>query len=127
MSERSRAPSVAPELVVTLDGADRALRGALYRVGRDPEADIVVSDPRVSWNHAVLQAEGDVWFVEDRGSLSAGTYLLSKVWAHTPAAWLRAIGAQLVLTAVFALVAWWRLIQISPGRTRRPRLGREGR
>jgi len=37
------------------------------------------------------------------------------------------IGAQLVLTAVFALVAWWRLIQISPGRTRRPRLGREGR
>jgi hypothetical protein len=90
MSERSRAPSVAPELVVTIDGADRTLRVALCRVGRDPEADIVVSDSRVS-------------------------------------AWLRAIGAQLVLTAVFALVAWWRLIQISPGRTRRPRLRWVGR
>jgi hypothetical protein len=66
MSERSRAPSLDPELVVTLDGADRTLRAALYRVGRD-------------------------------------------------------------LTAVFALVAWWRLIQISPGRARRPRLGWVGR
>jgi ABC transport system ATP-binding/permease protein len=46
---------------------------------------------------------------------------------RAPTAWLRAVGAQLVLTAVFALVAWWRLIQISPGRTRRPRLRREGR
>jgi hypothetical protein len=23
------------------------------------------------------------------------------------------------MTAIFALVAWWRLIQVSPGRTRR--------
>ena len=41
-------------------------------------------------------------------------------WAHKPPAWLFAIGAQLVLTAVFALIAWLRLIQISPGRSRRP-------
>jgi ABC transport system ATP-binding/permease protein len=105
MSEGSRAPSVAPEPVVTLDGADRTLRAALYRVGRDPEADIVVSDSRVSWNHAALRAEGDVWLVEDRGSRN-GTF----------------VGSDRV-----ALVAWWRLIQISPGRTWRPRLGREGR
>ena len=77
MSERSLAPSgssVAPELVVTFDGADRTLRDAMYRVGRNPEADIVVTDPRVSWNHAVLQAEGDVWFVEDCGSRN-GTFV----------------------------------------------------
>jgi ABC transport system ATP-binding/permease protein len=41
-------------------------------------------------------------------------------WAHKPSAWLFAIGAQLVLTAVFTLIAWLRLIQISPGRSRRP-------
>lgn len=64
MSERSLAPSVPPELVLTIDGTDRTLRPASYRVGRDPEADIVVTDPQVSWNHAVLQAEGDAWFVE---------------------------------------------------------------
>jgi ABC-type multidrug transport system ATPase subunit len=59
---------------VTIDGTDRTLRAALYRVGRDPEADIVVTDSRVSWNHAVLQAEGDVWFVEDCGSRN-GTFV----------------------------------------------------
>ncbi len=74
MNERSLAPSVAPELVVTVDGAGRTLEAALYRVGRDPEADIAVTDPRVSWNHAVLQAEGDVWFVEDCGSRN-GTFV----------------------------------------------------
>src|ERR1700685_4129261 len=80
MSERSLAPSgssVAPELVVTFDGADRMLRDAMCRVGRNPEADIVVTDPRVSWNHTVLQAEGDVWFVEDRGSRN-GTFVGSE-------------------------------------------------
>jgi pSer/pThr/pTyr-binding forkhead associated (FHA) protein len=74
MSERSLVPSVAPELVVTFDGAGRTLRAALYRVVRDPEADLVVTDPRVSWNHAVLRAEGDVWFVEDCGSRN-GTFV----------------------------------------------------
>ena len=74
MSGRPLAPSVAPELVVTFGGADRTLRAALYRVGRDPEADIVVTDARVSWNHAVLRAEGDVWFVEDCGSRN-GTFV----------------------------------------------------
>ena len=74
MSERSLAPSLPPELVLTIDGADRTLRPASYRVGRDPEANIVVTDPRVSWNHAVLQAEGDAWFVEDCGSRN-GTFV----------------------------------------------------
>ena len=41
------------------------------------------------------------------------------LWAHTPSGWLLAVGVQLLMTAVFALVAWWRLIQVSPGRTRR--------
>ncbi len=43
MSERLLASSVAPELVVTIDGAGQKL----------PAADIVVTDPRVSWNHTV--------------------------------------------------------------------------
>ncbi len=74
MSERSFAPTVAPELVLTIEGADRTLRPASYRVGRDPGADIVVIDSRVSWNHAVLRAEGDAWFVEDCGSRN-GTFV----------------------------------------------------
>jgi pSer/pThr/pTyr-binding forkhead associated (FHA) protein len=46
MGERPPAPSVAAELVVIVDGADRTLRAALYRVGRDLEADIVFTDLR---------------------------------------------------------------------------------
>ena len=42
------------------------------------------------------------------------------LWAHTPPAWLLAVAIQVVLAGVFAFIAWWRLIQISPGRGRRP-------
>ena len=42
--------------------------GPSYRIGRDPESDIVVVDPRVSWSHAVLRREPDGWLLEDSGS-----------------------------------------------------------
>jgi ABC transport system ATP-binding/permease protein len=40
-------------------------------------------------------------------------------WAHTPGAWLFAVAMQLVLTAVFVLIAWWWLVRTSPGYGRR--------
>jgi ABC transport system ATP-binding/permease protein len=42
--------------------------GPSYRIGRDPESDIVVVDPRVSWLHAVLRSAPDGWLLEDSGS-----------------------------------------------------------
>jgi hypothetical protein len=48
MSERLLASSVAPELVVTIDGAVQKLSAA----------DIVVTDPWVSWDHAVPRSAG---------------------------------------------------------------------
>ena len=48
--------------------------GASYRIGRDPESDIVVADPRVSWVHAVLRREPDGWLLEDSGSTN-GTFV----------------------------------------------------
>ncbi len=41
------------------------------------------------------------------------------LWVQKPSTWLLAIGAQVILAVLFALIAWWRLIQISPGRSRR--------
>jgi ABC transport system ATP-binding/permease protein len=41
-------------------------------------------------------------------------------WAHTPGAWLTAMGMQLLLMAVFVLIAWWWLVRTSPGHGRRP-------
>jgi len=43
------------------------------RPGRDPGADIVLADSRVSWQHAMIWAENGIWLVEDGGSRN-GTY-----------------------------------------------------
>jgi ABC transport system ATP-binding/permease protein len=71
-------PAVSPgnlPLFVRAPGSDRMLPdGPSYRIGRDPQADIVVADPRVSWQHAVLRREQDSWLLEDAGSTN-GTFV----------------------------------------------------
>src|SRR6185437_13637664 len=71
-------PAVSPgdlPLRVRAQGSDRMLQaGPSYRIGRDPDSDIVVADPRVSWQHAVLRQEHDHWLLEDSGSTN-GTFV----------------------------------------------------
>src|ERR1035437_8449143 len=76
--ERGVYSSTAPALVVRAQGSDRTLRaGPSYRVGRDPQSDIVVDEPRVSWQHAILRLEHDRWLLEDVGSTN-GTFVGSQ-------------------------------------------------
>jgi ABC transport system ATP-binding/permease protein len=64
-----------PALVVTVFGLERTLHaGRSYSVGRDPQADIVIPDARVSWRHAVIRSDQGGWILEDAGS-SNGTFL----------------------------------------------------
>ncbi|MFE5795486.1 FHA domain-containing protein [Streptomyces sp. NPDC056503] len=73
MGERPVAPA-APGLVLLVDGvAKRMDPGRVYRVGRDPTSDIVLSDARASWHHAVLSAAGGQWTLADEDSTN-GTY-----------------------------------------------------
>jgi cytochrome P450 / NADPH-cytochrome P450 reductase len=59
---------------VRAQGFDRTLPAdRAYRIGRDPESDIVIADARVSWHHAVLRPEGGRWVLEDLGSTN-GTF-----------------------------------------------------
>src|ERR1700722_8673771 len=61
--------SPGPALVVRTPDAERPLpAGRSYYIGRDPQADIVVNDSRVSWRHAVLRLDGSTWLLEDAGS-----------------------------------------------------------
>ena len=54
---KSRSGSASP-IVVRIQGSERTLPACRsYLVGRDPECDIVVTDARVSWRHAVLRLE----------------------------------------------------------------------
>ena len=75
--DRAISPGDLP-LYVRVQGSDRMLQaGPSYRIGRDPESDIVLDDPRVSWNHAVLRLERDFWLLEDSGSRN-GTFVRLK-------------------------------------------------
>ena len=71
-------PAISPgnlPLFVRAPGSDRMLpAGPSYSIGRDPEADVVVADPRVSWQHAVLRRVQDSWLLEDAGSTN-GTFV----------------------------------------------------
>ena len=77
-AERGLSSRTAPALVVRTQGSDRSLQaGGSYRIGRDPESDIVVDDSRVSWQHAVLQfdqLDKNAWVLQDAGSTN-GTFL----------------------------------------------------
>src|SRR6516165_11141121 len=60
--------------MVRSQGSDRTLpAGPSYLAGRDPECDIVFTDARVSWHHALLRTEDGRWVLADNGS-SNGTF-----------------------------------------------------
>jgi cytochrome P450/NADPH-cytochrome P450 reductase len=64
----------AAPLAVQTKGCNRSLpAGPSYLIGRDPGCDIVITDARVSWRHAVLRMEDGRWVLADTGSTN-GTY-----------------------------------------------------
>jgi len=66
---KSAAAGAVPPLMVRTAGSGRSLRpGPAYLVGRDPLCDIVICDPHVSWQHAVLRVEDGRWVLSDNGS-----------------------------------------------------------
>ncbi|MGE5286146.1 MAG: FHA domain-containing protein [Micromonosporaceae bacterium] len=73
-TERSVSSQATQVLVIKTQGTDQRLHaGQSYVIGRDPQADIVVNDPRVSWRHAIVRLDRGVWIVEDAGSTN-GTF-----------------------------------------------------
>jgi pSer/pThr/pTyr-binding forkhead associated (FHA) protein len=74
-AERSLWRHPVPMLVIRVRGADIRLHaGQSCMVGRDPECDIVVADPRVSRQHAVVRFVLGGWVFQDAGSAN-GTFL----------------------------------------------------
>jgi ABC-type multidrug transport system ATPase subunit len=63
--------------VRTVRNTHRLESGNEYHIGRDDRAEIPLADARVSWDHAVIRAEGPVWVLEDQGSRN-GTFLGSE-------------------------------------------------
>ncbi|WP_344608209.1 FHA domain-containing protein [Streptomyces glaucus] len=64
-----------PELVLETNGRTWTLDPSRsYTLGRDPQADIVFDDARVSWRHATVSFDGRGWVMEDHGSTN-GTFV----------------------------------------------------
>jgi cytochrome P450 / NADPH-cytochrome P450 reductase len=69
--------SARPLLVRTGDAELSLAAGTAYLVGRDPQADIVIDDVRVSWQHALLRVEDGHWVLADNGSTN-GSYVAGR-------------------------------------------------
>jgi len=70
------SPRPSPELVF-VNGSDQrkiALDHVPFTIGRKPDKDLMVTDTRVSRDHAVIETEGGDFVVVDVGS-SAGTFV----------------------------------------------------
>src|SRR5512146_787280 len=66
--------NLVPPLVVRGPGGTVTLRpGQVHLIGRDPEADVVVDAPVVSWQHAQLLVVAGHWLIQDAGSTN-GTF-----------------------------------------------------
>ena len=74
-TQQAARPVAGQQLHIKGAGVDRLLQaGSAYRVGRDPQADIVVSDARVSWQHATVERHASGWQLQDAGSTN-GTFV----------------------------------------------------
>ena len=74
VAEPADPPRAGTLLAVRATGLERTLRAGTYRVGRNPDSDIVIDDPRVSWLHAVVRFHDGQWLLEDLDSRN-GTFL----------------------------------------------------
>ncbi len=73
-SESIRLGGVPPLVVRTSRSSLRASDGGRYTIGRDPDCDVYVDDPRVSREHAALRVIDGIWVLEDLSSRN-GTWL----------------------------------------------------
>jgi ABC-type multidrug transport system ATPase subunit len=74
-TEQAARPVAGQQLHIKGAGLDRLLQaGSTYRIGRDPQADIVVSDARVSWQHATVERHATGWQLQDASSTN-GTFV----------------------------------------------------
>ncbi len=90
------------------------LTGGLYalhkRIGLEQAAWLSPS----RWGFAATASTSDL----NRITLQPPGTKADPLWQHNPHTWLTDIGALALLSLLFVLLTWWRLVRLSPGRRR---------
>lgn len=69
LAAANRPGTALLELFLPGQGSRRLpLHGGLYRIGRDPDLEVVIDHPAVSKQHAYLEQQGRHWLLIDNGS-----------------------------------------------------------
>jgi pSer/pThr/pTyr-binding forkhead associated (FHA) protein len=97
---------VAEDVFEVVEGQDRGARFALggpeATIGRDPQVDFVLTDPRVSRSHAIVRVVGQELVLEDHGSTSGTAVNGRRVSDPTPLA----VGDRVRVGATELAVLW---------------------
>jgi pSer/pThr/pTyr-binding forkhead associated (FHA) protein len=97
---------VAEDVFEVVEGQDRGARFALggpeATIGRDPQVDFVLTDPRVSRSHAIVRVVGQELVLEDHGSTSGTAVNGRRVSGPTPLA----VGDRVRIGATELAVLW---------------------
>jgi ABC transport system ATP-binding/permease protein len=73
---------------------------------------------QLSWIAPARWGFGAVSSTASLNVISPGVMKPDPVWKHDGKTWLIDMGLQLVLGLAFVIIAWWRLVRLSPGRRR---------
>lgn len=75
VAETMVSPGLMPTITIRINERTSILtaNGALQKIGRSPECDLIIPHPTVSKVHASIQLQNGTWWIEDLGSTN-GTY-----------------------------------------------------
>lgn len=102
----------AMQAIVLLTMIQFVFSGGIISLAGKPGLEQVAAIAPARWGMAALASTVRLNILNPPGSKP------DPLWNHTASAWLLAMGAMLVLSAVYLLIAWWQLNRLSPGRRR---------
>ena len=105
----------AMPFLVLLTMAQVILSGGILSLSTTPGAGQLAWLAPSRWGFAAVAATTDLTRITPK----AADLTADPLWTHRPGTWLADMAAMIALSAMFVLIAWWRVNRLSPGRRHR--------